>query len=159
MQKWIWTTFNTYQWDLNYRNPAVFRAMAEEMFFIANTGVDILRLDAIAFVWKQMGTCCENLPEAHLLIQAFNCLARIAAPGLVFKSEAIVHPDEVVKYVGQRECQLSYNPTLMALLWESLATRKVELLAQDAKSSASLAHQHSLGELLALSRRHRLVLR
>ncbi len=130
MRQWVWTTFNSFQWDLNYSNPAVFRAMLEEMLFIANTGVDVLRLDAVAFIWKQLGTPCENLPEAHLLIQAFNHLARIAAPGLVFKSEAIVHPDEVVKYIGPDECQISYNPTLMALLWESLATQKILLLRQ-----------------------------
>ena len=130
MQQWVWTTFNSFQWDLNYGNPAVFHAMLEELLFIANTGVDILRLDAVAFIWKRIGTSCENLPEAHMLVQAFNCLARIAAPGLLFKSEAIVHPDEVVKYVNTRECQISYNPTLMALLWESLATRKVTLLLQ-----------------------------
>ncbi|MCR9293414.1 MAG: alpha-amylase family protein, partial [bacterium] len=138
MQKWVWTTFNSFQWDLNYSNPSVFRAMLEEMLFIANTGVDILRLDAVAFIWKTMGTSCENLPQAHLLIQAFNRLARIAAPGLIFKSEAIVHPDEVVKYISPRECQISYNPTLMALLWESLATRKVDLLNQ------TLSHRHKL---------------
>ena len=110
MQQWVWTTFNSFQWDLNYSNPAVFRAMLEEMFFIANTGVDILRLDAVAFIWKQMGTGCENLPEAHLLIQAFNRLARIATPGLLFKSEAIVHPDEVVKYISPQECQTLLQP-------------------------------------------------
>jgi len=130
MRRWVWTTFNSFQWDLNYSNPAVFRAMLEEMLFIADLGIDVLRLDAVAFIWKQMGTSCENLPEAHLLIQAFNRLARIATPGLVFKSEAIVHPDEVVKYIGEDECQISYNPTLMALLWESLATRRVDLLVQ-----------------------------
>ena len=138
MQRWVWTTFNSFQWDLNYSNPSVFRAMLEEMYFIANTGVDILRLDAIAFVWKQKGTDCENLPQAHLLIQAFNRLARIATPSLQFKSEAIVHPDEVVKYIGENECQISYNPTLMALLWESLATQKVSLLVQ------SLGHRFNL---------------
>ena len=130
MRQWVWTTFNSFQWDLNYGNPAVFRAMLEEMLFIANMGVDIVRLDAVAFIWKRMGTSCENLPEAHLLIKAFNHVARLATPGLLFKSEAIVHPDEVVKYIGEDECQLSYNPTLMALLWESLATRKVSLLMQ-----------------------------
>lgn len=140
MQQWIWTTFNSFQWDLNYSNPAVFRAMLDEMFFLANMGVDVLRLDAIAFIWKQMGTSCENLPEAHQLIQAFNHLARIATPGLLFKSEAIVHPDEVIKYVSRDECQISYNPTLMALLWESLATRKVELLVQ------TLRHRYRLPE-------------
>ncbi len=138
MQAWVWTTFNSYQWDLKYSNPEVFRAMAAEMLFLANTGVEILRLDAVAFIWKQMGTGCENLPEAHLLIQAFNAVCRIAAPGLVFKSEAIVHPDEVVKYISPQECQISYNPTLMSLLWESLATRKTSLLKQ------SLSHRHGL---------------
>jgi glycosidase len=127
---WVWTTFHTYQWDLNYANPAVFNRMAEEMLFLANQGVEILRLDAVAFIWKQLGTSCENLPQAHTLIQAFNAVVRIAAPALLFKSEAIVHPDEVVKYISPQECQLSYNPLLMALLWNSLATRKVRLLAQ-----------------------------
>ena len=138
MSRWVWTTFNSFQWDLNYQNPSVFRAMLEEMLFLANTGVDILRLDAVAFIWKEMGTTCENRPEAHVLIRAFNALAGIAAPGLVFKSEAIVHPDEVVKYISEDECQLSYNPTLMALLWESLATRETRLLTR------SLSHRHKL---------------
>lgn len=128
VNRWVWTTFNSYQWDLNYSNPAVFRAMLEELLFLANQGVEVLRLDAVAFTWKQMGTSCENLPEAHMLIQAFNAMARIAAPALIFKSEAIVHPDDVVKYIGPEECQLSYNPLLMALLWESLATREIKLL-------------------------------
>jgi glycosidase len=127
---WVWTTFHSYQWDLNYANPTVFNRMAEEMLFLANQGVEILRLDAVAFIWKEMGTNCENLPGAHKLIQAFNAVARIASPALVFKSEAIVHPGEVVKYISPDECQLSYNPLLMALLWNSLATRKVDLLAQ-----------------------------
>ena len=126
--KWVWTTFHSYQWDLNYHNPAVFVRMAEEMLFLANIGADVLRLDAVAFIWKQMGSACENMPEAHQLIRAFNIVTRIAAPALVFKSEAIVHPDEVARYISADECQLSYNPLLMALLWESLATRKIRLL-------------------------------
>ncbi|WP_333608033.1 alpha-amylase family glycosyl hydrolase [Arsukibacterium sp.] len=129
-QRWIWTTFNSFQWDLNYANPAVFNAMAEEMLFLANQGAAVLRLDALAFVWKEAGTNCENLPKAHTLIRAFNAVARIAAPALQFKSEAIVHPDEVVKYIAPEECQLSYNPLLMALLWNSLATRKTRLLTE-----------------------------
>ncbi len=137
--QWVWTTFHSYQWDLNYANPAVFNAMAAEMLFLANAGVAVLRLDAVAFVWKQMGTTCENLPQAHILIQAFNALCRIAAPGLLFKSEAIVHPDEVVKYIGAEECQLSYNPLLMALLWNSLATREVQLLTQAMRTRFAIA--------------------
>ncbi len=135
---WVWTTFHSYQWDLNYENPAVFNRMAAEMLFLANQGVEILRLDAVAFLWKRLGTSCENLPEAHILIRAFNAIARIAAPALYFKSEAIVHPDEVVRYIDPAECQLSYNPLLMALLWNSLATRKVRLL------SHALAHRFAI---------------
>ena len=138
LQRWVWTTFNSFQWDLRYANPAVLVAMAEEMLFLANAGVEFLRLDAVAFIWKQLGTSCENLPEAHLIIQAFNAIARIAAPALLFKSEAIVHPDDVISYVSPGECQVSYNPLLMALLWEALATRDVKLL------SYSLAKRHHL---------------
>ena len=130
LKSWVWTTFHDYQWDLNYANPSVFNRISEEMLFLANQGVEILRLDAVAFIWKQLGTSCENLPEAHTIIQAFNAVARIATPTLLFKSEAIVHPDEVVKYISPQECQLSYNPLLMALLWNSLATRKTRLLTQ-----------------------------
>ena len=130
IKRWVWTTFHSYQWDLNYSNPVVFNQMADEMLFLANTGVEILRLDAVAFIWKQLGTGCENLPEAHELIRAFNAVAQIAAPSLLFKSEAIVHPDDVSKYISPEECPLSYNPLLMALLWNSLATREVRLLRQ-----------------------------
>jgi amylosucrase len=130
LQKWVWTTFHSYQWDLNYANMAVFVAMAQELLFLANLGAEVIRLDAVAFVWKEMGTPCENLPQAHTLIRAYNALCRIAAPAVAFKSEAIVHPDQVVEYIDPAECQLSYNPLVMALLWESLATRKPALLAQ-----------------------------
>jgi amylosucrase len=136
--RWVWTTFHSYQWDLNYANPAVFAAMAGEMLFIANLGVEFLRMDAVAFIWKRLGTACENLPEAHTLLRAYNALARIAAPSLLFKSEAIVHPDDVVKYIDPAECQVSYNPLQMALLWNSLATREVNLLQQ------ALERRHAL---------------
>jgi amylosucrase len=128
--RWVWSTFYHFQWDLNYRNPAVFRAMTRELLFLANQGVEVLRMDAVAFIWKQLGTSCENLPEAHLLLQAFNAVCRIAAPSLLFKSEAIVHPDQIIEYVGSDECQLSYNPLQMALIWNTIATREVNLLEQ-----------------------------
>ena len=128
IKKWVWTTFHNYQWDLNYENPAVFNSMAADMLFLSNAGVEILRLDAVAFIWKKLGTNCENLPEAHTIIKAFNAVMKIVAPSFLFKSEAIVHPDEVNKYISEDECQLSYNPQMMALLWESLATGKTVLL-------------------------------
>ncbi len=136
--EWVWTTFHTYQWDLNYSHMATFNQMAMEMLFLANLGADVLRFDALAFIWKELGTSCENLPQAHTLIRAFNAVARIAAPGLLFLSEAIVHPDDVIQYIGPEECQLSYNPLLMALLWNTLATREVNLLAQ------ALRERHAL---------------
>ncbi len=128
VDRWVWTTFHTFQWDLNYSNPAVFDAMLQEMLFLANQGVEVLRLDAVAFIWKQLGTSCENLPQAHWIIQAYNALVRVVAPAMLFKSEAIVHPDQVASYISRGEAPLSYNPTLMALLWEALATRSVRLL-------------------------------
>lgn len=128
--RWIWATFYHFQWDLNYANPAVFRAMAEEMLFLANQGVEILRMDAVAFIWKRLGTSCESLPEAHLLLRAFNAVLHMGAPSVLFKSEAIVHPDEVVTYISPRECHLSYNPLQMALTWEALATGDGRLLQQ-----------------------------
>jgi len=128
LDKWVWTTFNTFQWDLNYANPDLFCAMLGEMLFLANQGVEVMRLDAVAFIWKQMGTSCENLPQVHGIIQAYNLCAKIAAPALLFKSEAIVHPDDVVKYISEGESPISYNPTYMALLWEAAATRDVSLL-------------------------------
>ena len=127
-EKWIWTTFNSFQWDLNYSNPALFRAMSEQMLFLANHGADVLRLDALAFSWKEQGTICENLPKTHTLIQAFRSVAKIAAPGLAFLSEAIVHPVEVINYISEEECELSYNSLLMATIWEALATRNTSLL-------------------------------
>ena len=136
--RWVWTTFNSFQWDLNYSNPAVFTAMAGEMLAIANIGAEFLRMDAVAFVWKQLGTTCENLPQAHGLIRAFSALVRIAAPAMLFKSEAIVHPDDVVKYISPKECQVAYNPLQMALLWNTLATREVNLLQQ------ALEERHNL---------------
>lgn len=127
VQRWVWTTFYSYQWDLNYANPALFNAMLGEMLFLANQGVEVLRLDAVPFLWKELGTNCENLPQAHDLLAALNLLMRIAAPATIFKSEAIVHPDEVVKYIG-RECAVSYNPLLMVLLWEAMASGWTHLL-------------------------------
>ena len=139
-EKWVWTTFHSYQWDLNYANPDVFNAMAEEMLFLANVGTDIIRLDAVPFIWKQIGTSCENLPKAHTLIQAFNAVCRITAPALIFKSEAIVHPDDVKSYISPQECQISYNPLFMALLWNTLATREVNLIKD------ALTNRHALPE-------------
>ncbi len=132
LDKWVWTTFNEYQWDLNYQNPAVFTEMLEIMLYLANQGVEILRLDAVAFMWKRLGTDCENQPEAHLLLQAFRALSRLAAPGLLLKAEAIVSPPQLIPYLGRgvaanKECHLAYHNVLMVVLWSCLAERKAVL--------------------------------
>jgi amylosucrase len=129
---WVWTSFHEYQWDLNYANPAVFRAMLGTMLALANRGIDVLRLDAAPFLWKRMGTDSQNQPEAHLLVQAFRALTRLAAPGLALKAEAIVSPEMLVQYLGRHdqfrpECDLAYDNQLMVMLWSSLATRDVRL--------------------------------
>ena len=129
---WVWTTFHDYQWDLNYANPAVFRAMLGTMFALANRGVDVLRVDAAPFLWKRIGTDCQNQPEAHALLRAFRALTRLAAPGLVLKAEAIVSPEMLVPYLGghdrfRPECDLAYDNQLMVMLWSALATRDVRL--------------------------------
>ena len=138
-KRWVWTTFNSFQWDLNYSNPAVFNAITQEMLFLANIGCDALRLDALAFIWKELGTNCEIQPKAHRLISAFNACLKIVSPSVVFKSEAIVHPDEVLKYIAKDKCELSYNPLLMALIWNSLATRKTKLLTQSMQQSFAIS--------------------
>jgi amylosucrase len=133
--RWVWTTFNAYQWDLDYTNPEVFRAMAEVMLDLAATGVDVLRLDAVPFLWKRLGTNSQNQPEVHQLLQAYRALARIAAPAVAFKAEAIVSPQDLVGYLGAgrhegKECDLAYHNVLMVLLWSSLATRRVALMTK-----------------------------
>jgi amylosucrase len=131
--RWVWTTFNAYQWDLDYSNPEVFTAMAEVVLGLAGAGVDVLRLDAVPFLWKRKGTDSQNQPEVHELIQAFRALTRIAAPAVAFKAEAIVSPRDLVGYLGTgrhqgRECDLAYHNALMVLLWSSLASRRVALM-------------------------------
>src|SRR3954463_5036266 len=131
--RWVWATFNDYQWDLDYSNPEVFTAMARVVLDLANVGVDVLRLDAVPFLWKRKGTDCQNQPEVHELLQALRSVARIAAPAVGFKAEAIVSPAQLVTYLGAgrhegKECELAYNNVLMALLWSSLASTKVALM-------------------------------
>jgi amylosucrase len=133
LQAWVWTTFNDYQWDLNYANPNVFMAMLETMLFLANRGIEVLRLDAVPFMWKRLGTDCQNQPEVHLLLQAFRALVRVVAPAVVFKAEAIVPHNHLVQYLGKgmrerTECDLAYHNQLMVQLWSSLAARDAVLM-------------------------------
>ena len=127
LQQWVWTTFNAWQWDLDWSNPDVLVEFAELILFLANLGVEVLRLDAIAFLWKRMGTTCQNEPEVHAVTQVLRTLARIACPALAFKAEAIVAPHDLVQYLGTgrhygKVSDLAYHNTLMVQIWSMLAT-------------------------------------
>jgi amylosucrase len=124
---WVWTTFNEWQWDLDWSNPAVLAEFAGIILFLANLGVEVIRLDAIAFLWKRMGTTCQNQPEVHAITQALHVLTRIAAPAVAFKAEAIVGPRDLVHYLGTgrhagRVSDLAYHNSLMVQIWSMLAT-------------------------------------
>jgi amylosucrase len=139
MQRWVMTVFNNYQWDLNYSNPSVFIEMLDIILFWANQGADILRLDAVAFLWKKIGSTCQNEREAHLILQLMKDCCQVTAPGVLFIAEAIVAPVEVIKYFGEdaviaKECEIAYNATFMALLWDAIATKNAKLLKQGLKS-------------------------
>src|SRR3954469_3643109 len=129
---WVWTTFWPYQWDLDYTNPAVTLAMLGEITWLANRGVDVFRMDAVPFMWKRLGTSCQNQPEGHTLLQLLHALTRLAAPGVLFKAEAIVPPEDLVPSLGghdryRPECELAYHNQLMVMLWSSLATQDARL--------------------------------
>ncbi len=133
MNKWVMTVFNNYQWDLNYSNPAVFIEMLDIVLFWANQGADIVRLDAVAFLWKKIGTTCQNEREAHLILQLMKDCCQVTAPGVLFIAEAIVAPVEITKYFGEdaiiaKECEIAYNATFMALMWDAVATKNCKLL-------------------------------
>jgi amylosucrase len=133
MKKWVWTTFNEHQWDLNWSNPQVFLEIVKIMVFLTNKGVEVVRLDAVAFMWKRMGTRCQNEPEVHQLLQALRAASRIVAPALIHKEEAIVAPRDLIPYLGQgkhtgKEGNLAYHNSLMVQFWSALATRETRLM-------------------------------
>ncbi|HET7398339.1 MAG TPA: alpha-amylase family protein [Intrasporangium sp.] len=132
---WVWTTFNEWQWDVNWANPDVMLEYADIVLHLANLGVEVLRLDAIAFTWKRLGTNCQNQPEVHAVTQTLRAVARIACPATAFKAEAIVGPRDLVQYLGQgryagRVSDLAYHNSLMVQVWSMLASGNVVLARQ-----------------------------
>jgi amylosucrase len=130
--RWVWTTFNSFQWDLNWANPDVFCELLDVILFLTGIGVDCLRLDAIAFLWKRLGTNCQNQPEVHDIVMALRSAVRIAAPGVIFKAEAIVAPEDLPAYLGTgrhagKVCDLAYQNSLMVQLWSALASGDASL--------------------------------
>ena len=139
MQKWVMTVFNDYQWDLNYSNPSVLIEMLDIILYWSNQGADIIRLDAVAFLWKKIGSTCQNEREAHLILQLLKDCIQVTTPGVLFIAEAIVAPVEITKYFGEdainaKECEIAYNASLMALMWDAVATKNSKLLYQGLRS-------------------------
>ena len=137
--KWVWTTFNEHQWDLNWANPEVFLEVTAIMLDLANRGVDVLRLDAVAFMWKRMGTRCQSEPEVHMLLQALRACCRIACPAVIHLEEAIVAPSEMLPYLGRgrhdgKEGNLAYHNSLMVQFWNALATRDTRMMTHVLKT-------------------------
>jgi len=143
MQKWVWTTFYPYQWDLNYTNPEVFSDIALAMLRMANLGVEAFRLDSTAFLWKRLGTTCMNQAEAHTVLQALRDIAEIAAPGVLLKAEAIVATADLPAYLGEattgtEECHIAYHSSLMASSWVALSEQKVDLIEAVIRATPAL---------------------
>ncbi len=139
LDAWVWTTFYPFQWDLNYTNPAVFAQMLKALLFLANQGVEVFRLDSAPFLWKRLGTDCQNQPETHVIIRALRALVSMAAPAVLLKAEAVVSSDQLVRYLGRgantgKECHLAYNTTLMTQLWSALASGTVTRLVKVLKA-------------------------
>jgi amylosucrase len=139
LNSWVWTTFNSFQWDLKWTNPDVFYEYADVILFLANLGVEVLRLDAIAFMFKRLGTDSQNQPEVHAITQALRAVARIACPAISFKAEAIVGPTDLVQYLGQgkhygKVSDIAYHNSLMVQIWSMLAARDVQLAARALRS-------------------------
>lgn len=133
MGQWVWTTFNEFQWDVNWSNPNLFLEYVDIIGYLANQGTDCVRLDAIAFIWKRLGTNCQNQPEVHAITQALRAISKIVTPSLIYKAEAIVGPQDVVHYLGQgkhsgKVSDLAYHNSLMVQIWSALAARDGRLL-------------------------------
>ncbi len=143
--KVVMTTFYPYQWDLNYRNPTVFNDMTANMLYLCNQGVNIIRLDAVPYIWKTIGTSCRNLPQVHTLVRMMHIASKIVCPGTLLLGEVVMEPSKVVPYFGtleKPECQMLYNVTTMASTWHTVAVKDVRLL------------KHQMGILFALPKQY-----
>ena len=143
--KVVMTTFYPYQWDLNYANPVVFNDMMANMLNLCNHGVDIIRLDAVPYIWKTLGTSCRNLPQVHTLVRIMRIATEIVCPGTLLLGEVVMEPSKVVPYFGtveKPECNMLYNVTTMATTWHTLATHDVRLM------------KHQLGQVFALPKQY-----
>ncbi|MBO7251910.1 MAG: amylosucrase [Oscillospiraceae bacterium] len=129
----VMTTFYPYQWDLNYGNPRVFNEMMANFLYLANKGIDIIRIDAVPYIWKELGTSCRNLPQVHTIVRMMRLIGQIVCPSVLLLGEVVMEPAKVVPYFGtvdKPECHMLYNVTTMATTWHTMATRDTTLLRE-----------------------------
>ena len=142
----VMTTFYPYQWDLNYRNPVVFNEMMYNFLYLANQGVDVLRIDAVPYIWKELGTDCRNLPRVHTIVRMMRMIGEIVCPGIVLLGEVVMEPEKVAPYFGtveKPECHMLYNVTTMAAIWNTVAARDVRLLKRQLETVSSLPSSYT----------------
>ncbi len=145
-KKVVMTTFYPYQWDLNYANPTVFNDMTDNMLNLCNHGIDIIRLDAVPYIWKALGTPCRNLLQVHTLVRMMRMVCEIVCPGTLLLGEVVMEPSKVVPYFGtveKPECHLLYNVTTMASIWHTVATKDARLLAHQMEQVFALPKQYT----------------
>lgn len=143
---YVLTTFYPYQWDLNYRNPRVFNEMMYNFLFLANQGMDIIRIDAVPYIWKELGISCRNLKEVHTIVRMMRMIAEIVCPSVILLGEVVMEPEKVVPYFGtveKPECHMLYNVTTMATTWNSIATRDIRLLKKQMDIVSRLPKQYT----------------
>lgn len=137
----VMTSFYPYQWDLNYKNPRVFNEMMYNFLYLANRGIDIIRIDAVPYIWKELGTQCRNLPQVHTIVRMMRMISEIVCPGVLLLGEVVMEPEKVVPYFGtveKPECHMLYNVTTMATTWHTVATRDTRLLKRQLDIVSSL---------------------
>ncbi len=142
---YVMTTFYPYQWDLDYKNPRVFNEMMYNFMYLANRGMDIIRIDAVPYIWKELNTQCRNLPQVHTIVRIMRMISEIVCPGVLLLGEVVMEPEKVVPYFGtldKPECHLLYNVTTMATTWHTVATRDVRLLKRQLDIVNSLPKDH-----------------
>ena len=145
-KRYVMTTFYPYQWDLNYRNPAVFHDMTGFLLDLANRGIEIVRLDAVPYIWKELGTTCRNLPQVHTIVRMLRMICEIVCPGVLLLGEVVMEPDKVTPYFGtieKPECHMLYNVTTMATLWHTVAVRDVFLLERQMERLSRLPSEYT----------------
>ena len=142
----VMTQFYPYQWDLNYKNPRVFNEMMYNFLYLANRGLDIIRIDAVPYIWKQLGTNCRNLPQVHTIVRMMRMIGEIVCPGIVLLGEVVMEPKEVAPYFGtveKPECHMLYNVTTMATTWHTVATRDTRLLRRQMDIVCDLPREYT----------------